>query len=611
MPLISKEFISQKLMPAVHIEDVIGHYLNLKPKGSHLACCCPFHQEKTPSFFVSPSKQTYHCFGCKEHGNALDFLMRYKNEGFVEAVEELCQFAGLQPEYENGAQARSADRYKQYYELMDRVAAAYSRELEHSARAQEYFFKQRGLTRDTVITCRLGYAPPDWNFMEKVIRNPQERRRLIELGLLLDRGPERIFPFFRDRVMIPIADSRGRIVSFGGRIMGSGEPKYLNTAENPIFRKRMELFGLFDALQASRNRPERLVIVEGYMDVISLRQAGISYAVASLGTATTAEQFKTMFRYTKQVICCYDGDSAGRRAAWHALEVATPVLQAGLELRFAFLPPEHDPDSMVRELGPAAFTRVLDAAISYPEFLISHVSADYDLADLGQRSSFISGVLHKARLIAYQPLQAMVLEKLSEITAIESDRLYRMLDDVQLNRLEAAQVMEQSSLVEPGDTDSDHRRYLTTPMRKLIAFLLQQPTVVAAVYDKFELSALSSFLLFFKLKGADDAVFLLDVIKKQPQITPGAIIELLRGSPRENYCRLLLDAEFIPRRADGSEFSLESRAELLAKLISEVLRQPLLRFVEELRMKGNQLTAADMNMMTELNRGLSKLRSSE
>lgn len=609
MPYISKDFIAQKLMPAVHIEDVVGHYLTLKPKGSNLSCCCPFHQEKTPSFFVSPAKQTFHCFGCKEHGNAIDFLMRYKNIGFVEAVEELCELTGIAVEYQAGAHAASAERYKAYYELMDRVTAAFSRQLEHNQAAQDYFYKERGLTRETVISCRLGYAPNDWNYMRNIARNAQEWQYLKQLGLVIDRGGDKVYPFFRDRVMIPIADSRGRIVSFGGRVIGKGEPKYLNTAENPVFRKRMELFGLYDALQKHRNRPERLVIVEGYMDVISLRQAGITYAVASLGTATTAEQFRTMFRYSKQVICCYDGDNAGRRAAWHALETATPVLGAGLELRFAFLPPEHDPDSLVREQGAHAFTAFLDKALSYPEFLIEHLQQDFDLADLGQRSNFMAAVLHKARIIAYKPLQAMVIEKLSEVVGLESERLYAMLDEVELTRYELQQAQQQESKADAVSAEiEDNRRLLNTPMRKLIAFILQQPTVIATVYAPFKLDALSKYLSALQLKGATDAVYLLNLIAKKPDITPGALLEELRDTARESYCRRLMDAEFIPKKADGAEFSLEDRAELLARIIAEVLQAPIMNFVERLKVRGNNLSVSDMNMMVELNRGLSKVR---
>ncbi len=607
MPYISKDFIAQKLMPAVHIEEVVGHFLTLKQKGANLSCCCPFHHEKTPSFIVTPSKQTFHCFGCKEHGNAIDFLMRYKNIGFVEAVEELCQMTGIPIEYEAGAHA-SAERYKAYYELMDRVAAAFSRALEDNAAAQDYFYKKRGLTRKTVITCRLGYAPNDWNYMRKIARSDQELAQLKQLGLIIERHGKS-YPFFRDRVMIPIADSRGRIVSFGGRVIAQGEPKYLNTAENPIFRKRHELFGLYAALQAQRNRPERLVIVEGYMDVISLQQAGITYAVASLGTATTVEQFRTMFRYSKQVICCYDGDSAGRRAAWHALETATAVLEAGLELRFTFLPPEHDPDSLVREQGAGAFTQYLDKALSYPEFLIAHIKQDYDLADLGQRSSFIATVLHKARLIAYQPLQAMVLERLSEVVGIEGDRLYKMLDEVQLSKYEQQQAQEQSAKADALASEiEDSRRFLNTPMRKLIAFLLQQPTVVAAVYQKFALATLCDLLNKLQVRGAADAVYLLQLIDRKPDITPGALLEELRDTPRESYCRRLLDAEFIPKKADGSEFSIEDRAQVLAKLIAEVLRAPVLRFVEELKMAEGGVQSDAMNMMVNLNRRLAQLR---
>lgn len=607
MPLIKREFIHEKLMPQIHIEEVIGHYLTLKRSGSNLLCCCPFHHEKTPSFTVTPSKQMFYCFGCKEHGNAIDFIMKYKNVPFVQAVEELAELAGIPLEYEQGRGSDYAERYKLFYELMDRAASAFTKALNENPRAMEYFTKKRGLSRDIIIKDRLGYAPPGWDFIKNIARNSTELAALETVGLLSHSQNGRSFDFFRDRVIIPIVDRRGHIVSFGGRTLGDDKPKYLNTAETPIYQKRRELFGLYQTLETYRNRPERFVVVEGYMDVISLQQAGIDYAVASLGTATTEEHFKLMFRYSKLVICCYDGDNAGRMAAWHALQTVTPVMQPGIEIRFAFLPPEHDPDSMVRELGPAAFLKVLDEAISYPEFLIEHLKLDYDLADLGQRTSFISAALHRARLIAYQPLQAMVIERLSQQVGVEAERLFHMLDAVELSKEEMRQ--QQKALHSEDPQKDDGRRYLTTPMRKLIAFLLQQPTVTAAVYQQFRLDELCTLMLSLKLKGAEDAVFLLHTIRDNGALTPGTLIEIMRGTPRELYCRKLIDAEFIPKRADGSEFSMEDRAELLAKLIFEVLREALKRFAEELKYNREEdLGRSEMLLMTELNRLLSTLK---
>lgn len=606
MPRISRPFITQRLLPAVPIEDLIGRYVTLKRSGSNLVACCPFHHEKTPSFTVTPSKQMFYCFGCKEHGNAIDFLMKFKNLDFVQAVEELAESAGLGIEYEDGRSPRS-DRFVLYYELMDRAAAAYSRALESAPQAQDYFLKKRGLTRDTVVKCRLGYAPDSWDFIKKIARNADEEKALETVGLVLNKGSGNSYDFFRNRVIIPIIDRRGRIVSFGGRCLGDEKPKYINTAETPIYHKRQELFGLYQALQENRNRPQRLVVVEGYMDVISLQQAGINYAVASLGTATTAEQFKTMFRYSKQVVCCYDGDQAGRMAAWHALETVTHVLEAGQEIRFAFLPPEHDPDSLVREQGQSGMLRVLDGAVSYPEFLIDHVRQSYDLSDLGQRSSFINAALHQARLISYQPLQAMVLERLSQQVNIETERLFRMLDEVQLSRQEmqlAAQAEQQARPV-----GEDGRRFVNNPMRRLIAFILQQPTVTAVVYDAFQLDTLAALLTALKAKGAEDVIFLLQCIREDKALTPGRLIEIIRGTPREKYCRLLIDAEFIPKRPDGSEFSLEDRAELLAKYITEVLTDAVRHFIENLKFnQGALLGRTEQQMMTELNRLLQYTR---
>lgn len=621
MSRISRDFIAQRLLPAVHIEEVIGKYLTLKHAGSNnLTCCCPFHHEKTPSFTVTPSKQMFYCFGCKAGGNAIDFLIKYKNLSFPDAVAELAEQYGLTVEYVNGRDSFSSSDYnerkKASYELMDRVAAAFSACLYQDQRALDYFMKKRGLTRDTILNCRLGYAPAQWDFLiQRVARSQEEVQRLKELGLLNEKNG-RYYSMFRDRVMIPIVGKNGHIVSFGGRTLGDEKPKYLNTAETPIFRKRQELFGLYAALQANRNRPDRLVIVEGYMDVIALLQYGISYAVASLGTATTTEQFREMFRYTKKVVCCYDGDFAGRAAAWHALETVTPMLKEGYEIRFAFLPPEHDPDSLVRAQGTSAFIQVLDKSLSYPEFLVKHIQAEYDLSDPGQRGNFISAVLHRIKVIPadFRPMQAMCIEQLSLRVGIEGFRLENMLAEVKLSQNEQRAVDKAAQDGVPYSQQDrsalSGSRYLKTPMRQLIAFLLQQPTVVSGVFERFRLQDFMRLLKATGMKGWEDAEFFLTYIREHPAVTSAELLEVLRDSFREKYCRRLLGARFVPQASDGGEMTMEYKAEFLARLMSMVMQQFLRQTMEDLRFfrLDNEQFKDQRREITQAITALNKLR---
>lgn len=419
--MISRDFIKHRLLPRVDIVKLIDSYCKLKRSGSNYSCLCPFHKEKSPSFMVSPSRQTFMCFGCGAHGTAIDFIEKYKNLNFVETIEELARFVGVDVEYEQGGRERRADdRYQLYYELMDRAASYFTSQLRATPEALSYFKDKRGLSELTIVKGRLGYAPNDYDYAKnKIARNADEYQKLIELGLQVDRFDEDkqrqlTRAFFRNRVMFPIFDIKGRIIAFGGRQLGDYGPKYLNTPETPIFKKRRELFGLYECLKATRNRPEKVVVVEGYMDAIALRQAGFDYVVATLGTAITAEHFNLLFRYTNQVICCFDGDEAGKKATWHALQTVTPVLvDANKEVRFINLPAGHDPDTLVRSQGKEAFEAQIDKSVSYPESIMLHESKLYNVADPSERVRLINSVLAIAKAMKNMALQQVTLQVLS------------------------------------------------------------------------------------------------------------------------------------------------------------------------------------------------------
>src|SRR5450755_3263369 len=370
------------------IVEVIGARVPLKKGGREYKACCPFHNEKSPSFWVSPDKQFYHCFGCGAHGTVIGFLMQYEKMEFLDAVADLAQRAGL--ELPREAQATLDPGTADLHEIMARASRFFEQSLADNAVAQQYL-KTRGIDAKTSADFVLGYAPDAWDaLLNRFGAHDEERRRLFQVGLVVERssGAERSAGFydrFRDRLMFPIRDSRGRVIGFGGRVIDQGEPKYLNSPETPLFHKGRELYGLYEARQA-RADFKRLLIVEGYMDVVRLHQAGIAYAVATLGTATTQQHLNKVFRLTSEVVFCFDGDRAGRQAAWRALENSLPLARDGRALRFMFLPEAHDPYTLVAEEGPEAFEDRLANALPLSEYLIGHLTEEVDLKHVDGRA---------------------------------------------------------------------------------------------------------------------------------------------------------------------------------------------------------------------------------
>lgn len=385
---IPQSFIDE-IVARSDIVELIGARVALKKSGREFKACCPFHNEKSPSFWVSPDKQFYHCFGCGAHGTVVGFLMQYEKLGFVDAVADLAQRAGL--ELPREAQTAQVPGGADLHDVMAQAARFFEQNLADHSRAQKYLEK-RGIDAPTATRFALGYATDSWNaLLNRFGLEDEDRRRLLQGGLIIERdarGTERQTGFydrFRDRLMFPIRDSRGRVIAFGGRILDQGEPKYLNSPETPLFHKGRELYGLYEARQA-RTDFKRLMIVEGYMDVVRLHQAGITYAVATLGTATTQEHLNKVFRMTSELVFCFDGDRAGRQAAWRALENALSLARDGRELKFLFLPEGHDPDTLVAEEGAAAFEARLASALPLSEYLIQHLLIEVDLTHVDGRA---------------------------------------------------------------------------------------------------------------------------------------------------------------------------------------------------------------------------------
>jgi DNA primase len=384
---IPQAFIDE-IVARSDIVEVIGARVPLKKSGREYKACCPFHNEKSPSFWVSPDKQFYHCFGCGAHGTVVGFLMQYEKLGFVDALADLAQRAGLElPREAQTADSGGAD----LHDVMSRASRFFEQNLADSSRARNYL-SGRGIDAPTCAKFSLGYAPDSWNaLLNRFGAEEEHRRRLLQAGLIIERdtrGGERAAGFydrFRDRVMFPIRDSRGRVLAFGGRVIDQGEPKYMNSPETPLFHKGRELYGLYEA-RRSHGDFKRLMIVEGYMDVVRLHQAGITYAVATLGTATTQEHLNKLFRLTSELVFCFDGDRAGRQAAWRALENALPLARDGRELKFMFLPEGHDPDTLVAEEGAEAFEHRLSTSLPLSEYLLGELRKQVDLNNVDGRA---------------------------------------------------------------------------------------------------------------------------------------------------------------------------------------------------------------------------------
>jgi len=429
---IPQHFIDD-LLARVNIVDVIDGRVKLKRAGKNYSGLCPFHKEKSPSFSVSPDKQFYYCFGCGAGGNALGFLMEYDRLNFPEAVEELAKLAGVDVPREEGRPAdhQREQQLKRQFEILEH-ANRYFQEMLRTAperdRAVSYL-KQRGLNGQIAAAFGIGYAPPGWDNLLQHFAHLENAPQLLEQSGMTIHNEEkqRHYDRFRDRIMFPIRDVRGRVIGFGGRILGDDKPKYLNSPETPTFHKGRELYGLYEARKHS-SQLDRLLIVEGYMDVVSLAQHGIHWSVATLGTATTAQHLERLFKLVPEVIFCFDGDEAGRKAAGRALGVTLPVIRDGQEARFLFLPDGEDPDSLVRREGEAAFAERVTQALPLSEFFFRSLAEEADLSSMDGRARFSNHALPLIQSMQPSLLKQMMLDRICEITGLSLEQLSSVID---------------------------------------------------------------------------------------------------------------------------------------------------------------------------------------
>ncbi|WP_312317307.1 DNA primase [Atlantibacter hermannii] len=505
---IPRVFIND-LLARTDIVDLIDARVKLKKQGKNYHACCPFHNEKTPSFTVNGEKQFYHCFGCGAHGNAIDFLMNYDKLEFVETVEELAAMHNLDVPYEAGSGPSQIERHQRQnlYQLLDGLNAFYQQSLtQPNAKDAREYLSRRGLSADVISRFAIGYAPPGWdNVLKRFGGNDENRQSLIDAGMLVTNDKGRSYDRFRERVMFPIRDKRGRVIGFGGRVLGDGQPKYLNSPETDIFHKGRQLYGLYEA-QLSSPEPARLLVVEGYMDVVALAQYDINYAVASLGTSTTADHIQLLFRVTNNVICCYDGDRAGRDAAWRALETALPYMNDGWQLRFMFLPDGEDPDTLVRKEGKDAFEARMEQAQPLSTFLFNSLMPQVDLSTPDGRAQLSTLALPLITQVPGETLRIYLRQELGKKLGI--------LDDSALERLMPKQA-EATARAAPT--------LKRTTMRILIGLLLQNPELAPQVppLDALDKNKLPGLGLFAEL---------VNTCLSQPGLTTGQLLEQYRGT---------------------------------------------------------------------------------
>ncbi|MEO6975797.1 MAG: DNA primase [Gallionella sp.] len=424
--MIPKNFI-QDLLNRLDIVDVVERYVPLKKAGANYVACCPFHNEKSPSFTVSQTKQFYHCFGCGAHGTAIGFVMEHAGLGYVDAIEELARGIGLEVPHERHVAGEAYQKVApDLYEVMQTATRYYREQLKLNQRAIDYL-KLRGLSGEVAAKFGIGYAPDGWQNLAAAFPYYQDEA-LGETGLVISGEDDKRYDRFRDRIMFPIINVRAQVIGFGGRVLDKGEPKYLNSPETPLFEKGRELYGLYQA-QKSIRAGQQVLVVEGYMDVVALAQHSVEYAVATLGTATTSHHVQKLLRLTELIVFCFDGDKAGQKAAWRALENALPYLQDGKRISFLFLPVEHDPDSFIREFGKDVFEQRAREAMPLSSYLLREVSMNLDLATQEGRNQLLQRAKPLLTAIV-APATALLLRKevaaLAGVSQAELEALYEI-----------------------------------------------------------------------------------------------------------------------------------------------------------------------------------------
>ena len=564
--MIPKSFV-QELLGRADIVDVVESYVPLKRAGTNLVACCPFHTEKTPSFTVSPSKQFYHCFGCGAHGSAIGFLMEYSGMGYVEAIKDLASRVGMQVPEAAARPAESAaaaaPSTEQLTDVLQRAAQYYKAELKRSERAIAYL-KSRGLTGDIAARFHLGFAPGGWQNLNAAFENYQAKS-LVDAGLVIQGDDGKRYDRFRDRIMFPIVSQRGQVIGFGGRILDKGEPKYLNSPETPVFEKGRELYGLPQARPAIREAG-RILVVEGYMDVVALAQFGIGYVCASLGTATTPWHVQKLLRQSDEIVFSFDGDAAGRKAAWRALENSVGHLQDGKQIKFLFLPEQDDPDSFVRREGKPAFEKLVEAATPLSEFAIKHLSSAVDMGSAEGRAKFLQDAKPLVKQISAPIFGLMLRKRIAELSGVTQGELEQRFELKPARR--------------PNEIPTRVQRKSSDPYAKLLERVLAEPILIQEL-QRVSLPAPSS--------PSTEAAALFDLLEESTGLehvpTFAGAIELLRGRGHEaTLQKMMKDVEDL-QRLSTEELRIEVRGSI-QNLLAEAERSRMTRAVQGISSPG-------------------------
>ncbi len=589
---IPQHFIDE-LLNRVDIVDVIDRRVPLRKAGRDYQARCPFHEEKTPSFTVSQTKQFYHCFGCQANGTAISFLMEYEHLEFLEAVKELAQLTGMElPAYEKDTIENKEQQ--DLHPIMQEAANNYRHQLKHhpeSNKAIEYL-KQRGLTGEIAAEFGIGFAPPGWdNLCSSLGNNAQRQQQLTITGMAVHKDGGGQYDRFRNRIMFPIRDRRGRVIAFGGRVLdddakgsasaaggktpGAANPKYLNSPESPLFHKGRELYGLYEAKQALR-QIERLLVVEGYMDVVALAQHGIRYAVATLGTALTPEHLQPLFRSCSEVVFCFDGDRAGRDAAWKALDIMLPEIKDGRTARFMFLPDGEDPDSLIRTIGKQEFELQINNAISLSEFLLQNLTQRVDMSAIDGRARLVDLSRPKLAKISNTIFKQMIINELANRVNLPNTDLTQLLGEKPVGQGKRGNAPKQTS--EPRKL---------SPVRTVISLLLEQPQLAQFETNPARFKELEE-------PGISLLVELLELIQQHPNISCGAILEHWRDRPESKHLnKLARTTNAIP--VEGYEHEFIDALRLLDKQRVERSYTKLLRKGET-----GKLSLEEKQLLTQL-----------
>ncbi|MCX4188449.1 DNA primase [Methylophaga sp. OBS4] len=558
---IPTQFIDE-LLARVDIVDIIDTRVALKKAGKNLHACCPFHNEKTPSFTVSQEKQFYHCFGCGAHGTAIGFLMEYDQLSFPEAIQELADHVGMT--VPTTQQAASSPVKQSLYDLMDKVGQYYVHQLQTHPQRQTFveYLQQRGLSAKTIEFFGIGMAPDGWDNVFKTFGgSPQLTKQLLDGGLLIKNDKGRTYDRFRNRIMFPIRDRRGRVIGFGGRVLDDSTPKYLNSPETPIFHKGTELYGLYQARKANRLL-ERILIVEGYMDVIALAEHGINNAVATLGTSTTTDHLRLLLRAAPEVVFCFDGDRAGKDAAWRAAENALSMLGGNHQLKFMFLPDGEDPDSLVKTEGAQAFNQRIDQAQNYSDFFFETLNSRVDLASMDGRARLVEIAKPYLKHVPAGVYRDMLEQRLAELSKTNMSTLNRHLEKPAAKNKKAVKKTTSTTM---------------TPIRMAITIIVQHPQLAQQIGNVESLHNL-------KQPGVNILLNLLETLQQYPHLNTAALLERWRDKENGAHLQKLalqplsLSADALQHELTGIIQGLQKQAK--EQRINELTSKPFSELTE-------------------------------